>query len=107
MLVTKYIPFVDKQLGDVMVLTDARLWELSQYFTNNSDLREIGLIGLQIPSRTLEKHIWNSNRITEAAYKVLNDWRNTQPDTATAHRNLLKALDTARKPFLKQALVRY
>ena len=77
---------------------EKKLFELSKQFVSISDLREVGITGLNMPSHSVERHIRDSpNRLTSAAYSVLREWFIQQPDVETARKNMEKALRDTRK----------
>ena len=88
-------------------LTDKMLVDLSALIVTSGDLRELAIIGLDIEGHKVATHI---NRylfdITGAAYNLLREWRDTQPDSRTAYTKLSEALDQVSKPFWKQALLK-
>ena len=69
------------------------------------DLHQVAIKGLQIPITHVDRHIkgYPSN-INTAAFNLLREWRETQPDRNVAHSKITQALDTARKPFLRQVI---
>ena len=77
---------------------EKRLFKLSKQIVSISDLREVGIAGLNMPSNSVERHIKDSpNRLTSAAYSLLREWFVQQPDVETAQNNMEKALRDTRK----------
>ena len=80
------------------------LLELSKDFATESDLRDVAIKGLEIPSRQVEKHIkGNNNDINAAAYNLFREWLHTQEDLEVARDNMNKALEKAEKPLFKNS----
>ena len=73
-------------------MTDPRLVNLSNAITQASDLRKLGIQGLHLDAKTVERHITNNRDITSAAHDVLFEWLNTQENRRVAYNNLCKAL---------------
>ena len=86
-------------------LTDQKILELSEHFTNKQDLRDVAIKGLKIAGKTVSKHIQNnSNNINDAAYTLFQEWRNTQENVNIAYDKMRQALEKAQKPYFKKAL---
>ena len=92
----------DEQPADVR-LTDSKLLELSGQFVSVQDLREVAIKGLDISANRVERHLkgYPSN-ISTAAFNLMREWRDTQPDGSAAHSKITQALENTDKPFLKQ-----
>ena len=81
--------------GDSPELTDIMLTELSRKMTSKSDLRLIGLT-LHVDSNAIDRHLHNERyEISEAAYKVLREWRNRFEDKREAYSKLRAGLRRA------------
>ena len=71
------------------------LTELSRKMTSKSDLRLIGLT-LDVDSNAIDRHMHNARyEISEAAYKVLREWRNRYEDKREAFSKMCAALRRA------------
>ena len=82
------------------IIFERKLFQLSKQIVSISDLREVGITGLNMPSNSVERHIKNfPNRLTSAAYSLLREWCFQQPDLETARNNIIQALKVARKNF--------
>ena len=90
---------------DQEVLTDSKILELSKQFTTQLNLRDVAIKGLNISSRTVERHIQNNqNRITEAAYCLFQEWRDSQENLNTAYDKMYQALENIKMSYFKKAL---
>ena len=79
---------------------------LSQSITKKFDLRKLALHGLNMKSSEIERHLANeSYDISEAAYQLLVEWRNSQDDECTAYIKIQNALASAELSYLKMKLI--
>ena len=76
---------------DVQKLTDERLVKLSNRITEKGKFRTLGIIGLGISNSTVKRHLQNTD-ITEAAFEMLDEWRDSQDNEEVAYTNVCKAL---------------
>ena len=72
-------------------LTDAHLVTLSNMVTEHQTLRNLAVVGLEMNRVTVDSRL-NENRINDAAYEVLSEWRKTQANGTEAYSNMCKAL---------------
>ena len=73
------------------MLTDAHLVTLSSMITEPQILWNLAVVGLGMNRATVDSRL-NGNRINDAAYEVLNEWRKTQANETEAYSNMCKAL---------------
>ena len=87
-------------------LTDSRLLKLSQLLTDEVDL---GFLAAQlgISDHVSRKHVVNRRAdITEAAYDLLQIWRNRQSNTREAYKRLTEALEEAGQAYYIHAALK-
>ena len=85
-------------------LTDSDILKLSMRLTNKSDLRILG-VGLRLESYVIESIMYdNRNDISNAAYRMLNEWYMSQANRKIAYTNLHDALECAGMRFLAYEL---
>ena len=71
------------------------MFTLSQHLSDRSALRDLAIKGLHIKSSVANNILTNNpHEITEAAYRILNEWRMTQADGMRAYINLRDALNS-------------
>ena len=73
------------------MLTDAHLVMLSSMITEPQMLQNLAVVGLGMKRATVDSRL-NENRINDAAYEVLSEWRKTQGNETEAYSNMCKAL---------------
>ena len=71
--------------------TDVRLLKLSNRITDRLKLRSLAIIGLGKTIPEVERHMQNTD-ITDAAYNILCEWRDSQENNEVAYKNICKAL---------------
>ena len=78
--------FLGRELTDPMILS------LSQQITNESDLRNLAIRGLDMKVNIVDKHV-NSRKpeMTLAAEDIITKWRNNVVNSRTAYRRLCDA----------------
>ena len=87
-------------------LTDKKLHALSTKITKTSELRKLGINGLNLKAEEVEAPITNNPvDINTAAYEMLSGWYKGQPDTKTAFKNLCGALREAKMGLLIETLM--
>ena len=80
-------------------LTHDMLVNVARRMANASDLRKLGIIGLEMSPAVIEKSIMDYRPdISEAAYKVLERWLNSQPDRREAYTNLCECFKRINRP---------
>ena len=82
---------VAESSAETKQLTDERLVKLPNRITERGKLRTLAIIGLGISNSTVKRHLQNSD-ITEAAFEMLDEWRDSQENEAAAFINICKAL---------------
>ena len=74
-------------------LTDEKLLELSNKFTEQNDLLTVAVNGLEMKTTDVKKHVNNyQGKITLAAHDLFADWRKKQIDFREAREKMVKAL---------------
>ena len=77
-------------------LTDEKLFNLSQQFTDYNHLLTLAVTGLRMSNPRVMKHINNhKDNITQVAHKLLIEWRNEQPNRRKARAEIVKALENS------------
>ena len=85
--------------------SDAKLFELSQKFTDSHDLRDFALNGLKMNGDTVERHIKKSpNDITSAAYTLFREYVQKHKNKEIAITEIKLALEATDKQFFKESL---
>ena len=82
-------------------LTDTRLVLLSNEITSSNKLRTLAMVGLNINGTIIDSALQNNgDDITEAAYKVLKQWRDSQSDKTTAYTQICQTLRDVKMDIL-------
>ena len=83
----------DRTLKDDMLINVARR------MVSAIDLRELGIIGLEMSPAVIEGTIMDHRHdISEAAYKVLKHWLDSQFDRKEAYKNLCEGFQKIKRP---------
>ena len=86
-------------------MTDVGLFNVTRRMVSASDLRELGIIGLEMSPAVIEGIIMDHRHdISEAAYKVLNLWLSSQPDRKEAYTNLCEVFQKIKRPVYIEIL---
>ena len=79
-------------------LNAARLWKLAQKITSAEELVTIAILGLGADDDLVDRHLRDSHdNIVMASWRVLKDWKQTQPNSHVAYLNMCKALEKVEK----------
>ena len=82
-------------------LTDVRLILLSEGINQPSKLRKLAVLGLKMGASVIDSALQNNkDDIDEAAYRVLMQWRVSQPDKWVAYKQICEALRRVRMDML-------
>ena len=81
-------------------LTDAQLVLLSEEINLPRKLRKLGIVGLKIDNNIIDSALQNNTDIVEAAYDVLKQWRDSQPDKTSAYTQICQALTDVKMEML-------
>ena len=82
-------------------LTDTRLVLLSNEITSPNKLRTLAMVGLNINGTIIDSALQNNrDDITEAAYKVLKQWRDSQSNKTTAYTQICQTLRDVKMDIL-------
>ena len=73
-------------------LTEAMVVNMSRRLTSATEVRQLGIKGLRIRKHIVDKHLNNERDISEAAYKVLDEWCKDQLNSRVAHSTLCGTL---------------
>ena len=73
-------------------LTPAMVFNLSMKLTNKSDIRLLAMVGLQMQKHVIDKYLHDETDITEAAYRILDEWSKNQRNSRKAYNRLCEAL---------------
>ena len=65
---------------------------LSSRMTSPADIRLLAMNGLQIKKHIVDKHLNNERDISEAAFRVLDEWCKNQLNSRVAHSRLCRVL---------------
>ena len=65
---------------------------LSMRLTNKGTIRQLAMNGLRMEKYIIDKHFHDEADITEAAYRILDEWSKNQGNSRKAHNRLCKAL---------------
>ena len=86
-------------------LTDNLVVKVARRMASASDLRELGIIGLEMSPAVIEG-IMSDHRhdISEAAYKVLTRWSVSQPNRREAYANLCEGFQKIGRPVYMEML---
>ena len=90
--------------GNSRELTDIMMNKLSNEITGKTELRNLGIQGLCLEAKTVERHITNNPDITSAAHHVLFEWLDRHEDRKVAYKMLCDALKTVNMQFKIQSL---
>ena len=74
-------------------LTDRKLLELSEHFTDTEMLRSLTITGLNMGDHVIDSRINNHQKINEAAHECLKEWRLNEQHSHVTCSKLIKALD--------------
>ena len=85
-------------------LTDTMMCKLSKVITGETELRTLGIQGLKMEAKAVERHITNHHDITSAAYHVLFEWLDGHEDRKVAYELLCDALKTIKMQFKIQSM---
>ena len=85
--------FISGVAQDIGELTSERLNKLSLTLTTQSEVRELGIEGLGLPSEHIDRHLTDhSNDIAVAAYYMIYYWCKSQENRTIAYQRMCKAL---------------
>ena len=74
-------------------LNAVRLWRLAKQITSPGELLTLALEGLNEEDFNVEGHLYdNRDAIRIASFKVLQKWRNSQPNPRVAYTKMCEAL---------------
>ena len=65
---------------------------LSMRLTNKGAIRLLAMNGLEMKKHIIDKYFHDETDITEAAYRILDEWYKTQCNSRKAYNRLCKAL---------------
>ena len=85
---------------DKLELSDPRLVLLSEEINQARKLRRLAVVGLKMDSVVIDSSLQNNTDIVEAAYHVLKQWRDSQPDRTTAYKQICQALRNVKMEML-------
>ena len=68
------------------------VFNLSRCLTNRAEIRLLAMNGLGIKKHIVEKHFHDETDITEAAYRILDEWCKNQRSPRNAYDRLCKTL---------------
>ena len=92
-------------VSDGHALSEVMLNSLSEWITDESELRKLGITGLGVEDRFISKHLKDKHGdITSAVYSVLKEWRKKHPDDMEAWQDLHKALGDAGMSYYRNTL---
>ena len=79
-------------------LTDSMVVNVARRMVSESDLRSLGIVGLEMSPSVIEGIMWDNRfGIGEAAHMVLKRWLASQPDRKEAYTNLCEGFQKIKR----------